>query len=193
MTADLADGLLLTPPEKRFLREVALRSVEAAARDLPGLAPRELAASLDIDLEPRLSTPRGAFVTLTMAGRLRGCIGEIEGRRPLVDAVAENGRNAAVKDPRFPPVSSDELETIEIEVSALTPLEAVDGPSEIVIGRHGVVLVKGPRRAVFLPQVAPEQGWDRDTTLTQLALKAGLGPDQWRQDTEFLVFEAEVF
>ena len=142
---------------------------------------------------PVFQENRGVFVTLHWAGRLRGCIGEIEGRRPLVDAVAENGRNAAVRDPRFPPVSSGELETIEIEVSALTPIEAVAGPSEIVMGGHGVVLVKGPRRAVVLPQVAPEQGWDLDTTLTHLALKAGLGPDQWRQDTEFLVFEAEVF
>jgi AMMECR1 domain-containing protein len=75
----------------------------------------------------------------------------------------------------------------------LTSLVPVAGPEEIVIGRHGIVLSKGGRKSVFLPQVAPEQGWDRETTLTHLALKAGLGPDAWREGCEFLVFEADVF
>jgi uncharacterized protein (TIGR00296 family) len=89
-------------------------------------------------------------------------------------------------------VSADELPEIQVEVSALTPLRDVDGPDAIVIGRHGIVLEQAGRRAVFLPQVAPEQGWDLPTTLTQLALKAGLAPDAWRRDCRFQVFEAEI-
>jgi AmmeMemoRadiSam system protein A len=186
----------LTEPERDFLRDVARWAVEAAAHDRPPLDPAglaELAADEGIDLEPRLNSHRGAFVTLTVGGRLRGCIGYIEGFKPLVEAVADNGRSAAVRDPRFAPVSQAELPEIQIEISALTPLEPVPGPGDIAIGKHGVVLVKDGHRAVFLPQVAPEQGWDRDTTLTHLALKAGLEPDAWRQETEFLVFEADVF
>ena len=196
MTDDTAGALGLLDEEKTFLRDVAQRAVEAAARGRPGLDPAGLAAlavEAGIDLDPRLNSHRGAFVTLTTAGQLRGCIGYIEGIKPLVEAVADNGRSAAVGDPRFAPVTSGELPDIQIEVSALTPMEPVAGPGDIIIGRHGVILVKGGRRAVFLPQVAPEQGWDRDTTLTHLALKAGLEADAWRQGAEFLVFEADVF
>ena len=131
-------------------------------------------------------------MTLTRDGRLRGCIGYIEGIKPLVEAVVDNAASAATGDPRFPPVGEDELADLHVEVSALTPLRPVDGPGEIEIGRHGIVLAKAGRQAVFLPQVAPEQGWDRDTTLENLALKAGLPTDAWRQDCRFQVFEAEI-
>ena len=193
MTDDAQPTLRLNDEERRFLRDLARHAVEAAVRNQAAPDPRTLATGMGIDLSPSLTAHLGAFVTLTAAGRLRGCIGYIEGVKPLMDAVADNGRSAAVEDPRFSPVSVAELAEIHIEVSALTPLVPVAGPEEIVIGRHGMVLVKEDRRAVFLPQVAPEQGWDRDTTLTHLALKAGLEPDAWRQDTEFLVFEADVF
>lgn len=193
MTDDTQTALRLNDEERRFLRDVARHAVEAAVRNQAAPDPRTLAAKTGIDPSPRLTAHLGAFVTLTVAGRLRGCIGYIEGVKPLMDAVADNGRSAAVTDPRFSPVSVAELAEIHIEVSVLTPMVPVAGPEEIVIGRHGVVLVKESRRAVFLPQVAPEQGWDRDTTLTHLALKAGLEPDAWRQGTEFLVFEADVF
>lgn len=179
--------------ERDFLRQVARHAVAAAVRNQPPPDIGALAIEAGIDLSPRLTAHRGAFVTLTQEGRLRGCIGYIEGIKPLVDTVADNGRSAAVGDPRFRPVTDEELANIHLEVSALTPLVPVSGPEEIVIGRHGVVLAKNGRRAVFLPQVAPEQGWDRDTTLTHLSVKAGLDPDGWRQGAEFLVFEAEVF
>jgi AmmeMemoRadiSam system protein A len=193
MADETAASLKLEDREKAFLREVARQAVTAAVRDLPPPDTRRLASAAGIDLAPRLTARRGAFVTLTRAGNLRGCIGYIEGIKPLAEAVADNGRSAAIGDPRFPPVSVEELAEIHIEVSALTPLVPVTGPEEIVLGRHGVVLVKDGRRAVFLPQVAPEQGWDRDTTLSQLSLKAGLAQDAWRQGAEFLVFEADVF
>jgi AmmeMemoRadiSam system protein A len=193
MTDDHGPIGLLNDEEKKFLHLVARQAVEAAAKNLDGPDPMALATEAGIKVGRRLTDHRGAFVTLTRDGRLRGCIGYIEGIKPLMDAVADNGRSAAVRDSRFAPVTSGELAEIHIEISALTPLVPVTGPEEIIIGRHGVVLAKQGRRAVFLPQVAPEQGWDRDTTLTHLSQKAGLGPDSWRQGAKFLVFEAEVF
>ncbi len=183
----------LTTEERGFLRELARQWVEAAAAGRPGPEPRQLAADLNLVPGPALLENRGAFVTLTRGGALRGCIGYIEGIKPLLDAVAENAASAAVRDPRFPPVTPDELPALELEISALSPLQQVDGPDDIIIGTHGILLDRGGRRAVFLPQVAVEQGWDLKTTLSHLALKAGLAPDAWRQGATFRVFTAEVF
>lgn len=183
----------LLPAERAFLRELARLAFVAAVSGSPPPDPYALAAGAGLPLAPRLDAPRGAFVTLTLDGRLRGCIGVIEGVLPLVQAVADNAAAAAVDDPRFRPVSPPELPRLEFEVSALTPLRRVAGPAEIEIGRHGILLSRRGRRAVFLPQVAPAEGWDLETTLTQLALKAGLAPDGWRQDAVFQVFEADVF
>ena len=105
-----------------------------------------------------LGEPRGVFVTLTRDGALRGCIGSLVGRLPLVEAVRESGRNAAVGDPRFPPVGPGELDGLELEVSVLSPLTDVAGPEDIDVGRHGVLLTRGGRQAVFLPQVATRTG-----------------------------------
>jgi AmmeMemoRadiSam system protein A len=187
------DNDRLTPAEQMFLRDLAWSVVTAAVRRLSAPDPRAMAAAAGLDLAPRLSTPRGAFVTLHRDGRLRGCLGHIEGTLPLVETVAHNARAAALADPRFAPVLPVELAGLELEISALTPLQAVAGPEAIVIGRHGIVLAKGRHRAVFLPQVAIEQGWDRATTLSQLALKAGLTAGDWRTGAHYQVFEAEVF
>jgi len=183
----------LAPDERTFLRDLAWAAVRAAVTGAPLPEPAAFAAAAGRELGPRLTALRGAFVTLTGRGMLRGCIGVIEGRLPLAATVVENGRAAALDDPRFPPVQESELAGLELEISALSPLAPVAGPGEIKVGRHGVLLAAGGRRAVFLPQVAPEQGWDRDTMLTQLALKAGLSPDAWRRDASFEVFTAEVF
>jgi AmmeMemoRadiSam system protein B/AmmeMemoRadiSam system protein A len=182
----------LTPAERAFLVELATRAVDAAVRGHAAPDPAALAARAGLALSPRLDACRGAFVTLTSDGMLRGCIGYIEGVGSLADAVVDNGRAAALRDPRFDPVTEGELPHLAVEVSALTPLRPVDGPDDIEIGRHGIVLSRGGRRAVFLPQVAPEQGWDRDTTLRHLALKAGLPADAWREGCRFHVFEAEI-
>jgi AmmeMemoRadiSam system protein B/AmmeMemoRadiSam system protein A len=135
----------------------------------------------------------GAFVTLHKFGQLRGCIGEIYPRRPLIQAVTDHALNAAFKDSRFPQLRRDELQDITIEISALSPPVPVESYREIELGRHGIVLNKKRRSAVFLPQVATEQGWDLETTLEQLALKAGLASNDWKTDCEFHVFEALVF
>ncbi|MFH2052069.1 MAG: AmmeMemoRadiSam system protein A [bacterium] len=183
----------LTPADKAFLRELASRAVAAAATGLPAPDPDRVAADTGFVIGPALRRERGAFVTLTSGGQLRGCIGSIEGFEPLVQAVVENAANAAVGDPRFEPVGAGELGHLELEISALTPLTPVPGPEAIEIGRHGIVLEHSGRRSVFLPQVASEQGWDLETTLDHLSLKAGLGRDAWRQGARFQVFAAEVF
>jgi AmmeMemoRadiSam system protein B/AmmeMemoRadiSam system protein A len=146
-----------------------------------------------------LVMPAGAFVTVNNTGRkarsegrLRACMGVMDAQQPLVDAVVQAALWAA-NDPRFPPLGLDELEGVEIEVSVLSPMRSVRSPRFIRLGEHGVVLAKDGRRAVFLPQVANEQGWNRDTMLDQLSLKAGLPKKAWQHGATFEVFTAQVF
>lgn len=137
-------------------------------------------------LPPRLNGSLGCFVTLTQQGQLRGCIGNVEPRWPLWRAVVENTRVAATQDARFPPVAAEELDTIEIEISVLSPPELVrfrspqDLLDQLEPGRDGVLLRLGDRRATYLPQVW-EKLPDKIRFLSQLALKAGVGPDDWRR------------
>lgn len=135
----------------------------------------------------------GVFVTLKKHGDLRGCIGSIVGTEPLFQGVIRNTVNAASHDPRFQPMTETEEPQVEIEVSVLTPLKEVAGPQDILVGRDGVVLEKDGRRAVFLPQVAPEQGWDVPTMLAHLSRKAGLPSDAWKSGARFETFQAHVF
>lgn len=153
----------------------------------------------DNPVEGALAAPAGAFVTLhntgervRKEGRLRACMGMMSAREPVVDAVVHAAESAA-HDPRFPELRLAELAEVELEVSVLSPLEEVASPASIVVGKHGVVLSKGGRSAVFLPQVATEQGWDRDTMLDHLAVKAGLPRDAWHHGATFDVFTAQVF
>lgn len=126
-------------------------------------------------------------------GQLRGCIGHLADDAPLVPLVGRMALQAALDDPRFAPVNAEELAAIRIEISVLSPLRPVRGPADIEPGRDGVVLTKNGRSAVFLPQVAKQQGWDREQLLTALALKAGLPGDAWRTGTEFQTFGADYF
>ena len=135
----------------------------------------------------------GVFVTLKKHGRLRGCIGNIFPVQPLWKGIMARAVSAAIADPRFPRVRPAELAQLHVEISVLTPPKTVPGPSDIVIGRHGIYLIKGRYRAVYLPQVAPEQGWNLTQTLTHLSRKARLPPNGWRQGATFRVFEAQVF
>jgi AmmeMemoRadiSam system protein B/AmmeMemoRadiSam system protein A len=138
--------------------------------------------------------PYGVFVTLKKDGALRGCIGHIFPIQPLWRDIRDNAIAAAVRDGRFTPVAAEELDELQLEISVLTHPAAIPGPHDFEVGRHGVVLEARGRRAVFLPQVAPEQGWDRATTLSHLARKAGLSIDVWRTPAARLsVFEAQVF
>ncbi|MDD3119203.1 MAG: AmmeMemoRadiSam system protein A, partial [Victivallales bacterium] len=119
---------------------------------------------------------------------------EIIARRPLYQAVIEQAINAAFRDPRFPSVTPGELKRLDIEISVLTPPVPVKNWRDIVLGRDGVILRRGARSAVYLPQVATEQGWTLEQMLDNLSLKAGLDEKAWREDdTTFAVFQAEVF
>jgi AmmeMemoRadiSam system protein A len=149
-------------------------------------------ASPAID-ERWLSRRGGAFVTLQLGGRLRGCIGCLESDRLLARVTARCAVAACSTDPRFPPVTSSELAQIEIELSILGPLEPIIGPDDIEIGCHGLFVEKGSRRGLLLPQVATEWRWNRETFLAQTCRKAGLPLDGWKKDTLLWRFEAEVF
>ncbi|MBR4251513.1 MAG: AmmeMemoRadiSam system protein B [Kiritimatiellae bacterium] len=180
----------LAPDDKHTLLTLARTVIDEA---LHGDALAEL-DDMSLPLTPALRERRGAFVTLTIDGELRGCIGEILPRRPLVRVVADHALSAAFEDPRFPPLTAAEWPSVRIEISALTPPRPVDSWHDIQIGRHGMTLSLHGRMAVFLPQVAPEQGWDLETTLTHLSRKAGLPADAWRDPAcRFSVFEADVF
>jgi len=150
-------------------------------------------AELGIEISNTLKEPRAAFVTLKKAGRLRGCIGDIFPCRPLYKSVLLNAINAAFADRRFAPLQKDEFNDTTIEISALTRPKSVPSSDRIRIGTDGIVLDKAGRSAVFLPQVAGEQGWDLSETLTQLSIKAGLAADDWKEGAGFLVFQADVF
>jgi len=143
--------------------------------------------------DPELQEKRGAFVTLTKRGQLRGCIGLIEPSRPLCQAVIDMARSAALEDPRFAPVEPSELDEIHLEISVLGPLKPVSGASEVQVGKHGLMIRKQLRSGLLLPQVAAERNWTRTEFLQQTCIKAGLLPDEWQQDAEISVFTADVF
>lgn len=167
------------------LLAIARAAVEDAVAQRP---PRPAALS-----EPPPAT--GVFVTLTKDGELRGCIGTLECRRPLVDEIVRVAVSAAREDPRFPPVTPAELPELRLELSVLGPLERIDpsDPDAIAIGRHGLVVEQGWRRGLLLPQVAPEWGWDREEFLAHTCRKAGLAIDAWRRGADVYRFEADVF
>jgi len=137
---------------------------------------------------------RGAFVTLSLDGALRGCIGHVIGSEPLWSSVRSNAINAAFRDPRFSPLTDEEFGSIEIEVSALTPLWTVSSPGEITIGRDGLIIERGIHRGLLLPQVAERYGWTPEEFLDQTCRKAGMAPGCWRkEDAEVSAFSADVF
>lgn len=174
-----------TSEERAALLELARASLEGAVlRQRPGRS---------VPPSERLSQPRGAFVTLTLGGELRGCIGYIRAVKPLWTAVAEMAVQAGLHDPRFMPVTQAELPSLEYEISVLTPMERVEQPEQIEVGRDGLMIVKGMYSGLLLPQVATEYGWDRETFLEQTCLKAGLSPQAWRQGADIYRFSATVF
>ncbi|HEY4612614.1 MAG TPA: AmmeMemoRadiSam system protein A, partial [Bacteroidota bacterium] len=124
-----------------------------------------------------LQEPRGVFVTLRMGGELRGCIGYVEPRLPLGNAVQEVSQKAAFEDPRFAPITLEELSVVEVEISVLSPIERVTDINEIEVNKHGLVIDAGFTRGLLLPQVATEYHWDREQFLRHTAIKAGLPPE----------------
>jgi AmmeMemoRadiSam system protein A len=171
------------PDERRMLLQIAHESILALAegRDVSFPVP-----------SPHLAEPRGVFTTIYSDGKLRGCVGFPTPTLSLFKAVAETARAAASEDPRFAPVSLVEVRTVRISISILSPLSSTT-PSEVEIGRHGLVISQGTRRGLLLPQVPVEHGWDRNTFLDQTCLKAGLPHDAWRTGAHIEAFTAEVF
>lgn len=171
--------------DRRFLLALARETIRSRlqGRPLPASEPRP---------GPLLEL-RGAFVTLKIDHRLRGCIGHVIGFVPLWQAVRDNAIAAAFEDPRFDPLQADELARVRIEVSVLTPLVQVSA-EDVRVGRDGILIERGTSRGLLLPQVAVENGWDRENFLDHTCRKAGLDPGCWRHpDTVISTFSAEVF
>lgn len=178
---------------------------EAQKRDLLRLVRNSIAAYLAKLPLPLAEVPSlndfhaGVFVSLHMGERLRGCIGYVEGSRPLLEVLQETAISAASRDPRFEPLSADELPQVEIEISVLSPLRKIASPAEIVPGKHGVMVRLGHHQGLLLPQVAMHYNWDAspagiETFLEHVCQKAGLPAEGWEDpNTEIFVFEAEVF
>jgi AmmeMemoRadiSam system protein A len=175
----------LSPAERAALLGVA----RAAIRHHLGLGP---APTLP-EAGP-LGEPRGAFVTLHVRGELRGCIGSFSGAGTLARTVAEMAVAAASRDPRFPPLAAEELDDLDVRISALGPTRPMGDPSELRVGRDGLVVRRGWHRGTLLPVVAVENGWDAPTFLARACLKAGLHPGAWREpDATVELFGAEEF
>lgn len=175
----------LTESEKEFLLSHARKTIHQflATQTLP----------LARNLLSRLNFKQGAFVTLKKGGMLRGCIGNIFPKEELGRTVGRAAFGAAFQDPRFHPVEHEEVKDLEIEISVLTPLKPVAAADQIVTGRDGVLLQKDGRSAVFLPQVAPENNWNRAEMLDNLCVKAGLPGGCWKNDATMHIFQADVF
>lgn len=176
----------LTPSQKKRLIEIARQSVESVVRGAspPGLTPQD---------DEALGAPGAAFVTLKRGGQLRGCIGQVEARLPLWRCVREMAQAAALQDPRFVPVDPGELAELDYEISVLFPMQRVENVEEIVVGRDGLMIEKGGRRGLLLPQVPVEWGWDRETFLDQTARKAGLPAHAWREGATIYRFQGIIF
>lgn len=174
--------------EKRELLKIARSVIENR------LAGGGLSEAEPIDISDVFKEMRGVFVSLHRRGRLRGCIGCIEGRKPLLQTVKEMAGAAAFQDPRFPPLGPDELKDLDIEISVLTPLREISDINEITVGTHGLLMEKGRSCGLLLPQVAVEWGWDRTKFLEETCRKAGLPPSSWREKgTKIYIFSADVF
>ncbi len=160
---------------QRLLLRWAREAIAAAVGGAP--APRVREA----DLTDELRSPHAAFVTLTLDGRLRGCIGRLDYHRPLWENVLTAAAAAALDDPRFPPVSAEELEDLTIEISVLDVPVDLGDPGAFDPVRQGIIVERGFRRGLFLPGVGPDAGWDREQTLAAVCRKAGLPSGAWRE------------
>ncbi len=173
----------LTAEERSVLLRIAHASIEAQAhgRTFAPAAP----------MAP-LAEQRGVFTTIYLRKKLRGCVGYITAVAPLYLAVAETARAAAFEDTRFTPVRAEEAGELEVSLSVLSLPREIN-PSDVEIGRHGLLISQHGRRGLLLPQVATEHGWDREMFLRETCYKAGLPPDAWEHGARVEAFTAEVF
>ncbi len=177
----------LSAEEKKYLLDLAKKSVDSAVRK------NKIIDCTDGGFKD-LSLDRGAFVTLTIQGQLRGCIGYTSPIQSLYTTVRDVAFQAALHDPRFPAVNEKELPKLNYEISVLSPLRRVIDINNIEIGKHGLLIKKGRNEGLLLPQVASDYNWDRQTFLQQTCHKAGLPTEAWKdKDTDIFYFSALVF
>ena len=174
---------MIEPPDRQQLLQLARESIAAYLTGLPV----PVASG-----SPIMERRAGVFVSLHKGRTLRGCIGHIEPDQQLSRAIPNAAIAAASSDPRFAPMTAEELADVHIELSILGPLERIGRPGDIEVGRHGLLVERGWSRGLLLPQVAVEWGWDAEAFLSQTCHKAGLPPDAWKTATVWR-FEAEVF
>lgn len=180
----------LAKRQEKLLLEIARKAMTAAVERKPSVG--------NLPEDKELHEPGGAFVTLQIVTahgglRLRGCIGQLPGRDPLIEVVAHCAGLAALEDPRFPPVAPEELADIQIEISVLSLPQDI-GPQDIVPGKHGLLVSRGWERGVLLPQVATQFGWSGVRFLEETCVKAGFEQHAWKDPaTRVQAFTAEVF
>jgi len=176
----------LEPEDKTFLLQGVRKTIEnvVLSRARPVLTNHK-----DVFREER-----GAFVSLHLKRALRGCIGYIESNKTLVETLLDAAEGAAVRDPRFAPVSAKELSQLEIEISVLSIPRRIQFADEIEVGIHGIIVESGNRKGILLPQVATEWAWGREEFLGQTCRKAGLDPECWKDGKAVIqIFSADIF
>ena len=169
-------------------QQVLLRIAREAVRSHLGDPPLQIPKTSDA-----LSEPCGVFVSIHREAQLRGCIGRIESKSPLYETTAECAVSAAVSDPRFPPVTIEELQALSFEISVLSVPEKIVSLDLLEVGRHGLMVEKDGKRGLLLPQVAVHYGWDRFEFVSQTCVKAGLPPEAWKAGGQVFAFDALVF
>jgi len=182
----------LDTAELRRLHALAVLGIRRAVLGNAQVPDEEILAAV-ADLPPALERRSGAFVTLWRNGALRGCVGRAGDELPLYAAVMQSGFDAARKDHRFTPLRTDELDGLDVDVNVLSPPRPIDGIDELHLGEHGVTLSRDGHFALYLPEVAPSMGWDKETNLSELAVKAGLPRDAWRDGAELEVFTSTEY
>jgi AmmeMemoRadiSam system protein A len=175
--------------EKELLLGIARSTIESYIqnRSIPDVDPKTLT--------PTLKTGCGAFVTLKKQGELRGCIGRFDSEEPLYRIVQMMAAAAATQDYRFAPVKLPEMQSIDIEISVLTPMQRIYSLTDLILGKHGIYIKKKMNSGTFLPQVATETGWSKEEFVGHCAQdKMGIGYNGWKDaDTELYTYEALVF
>jgi len=179
-------SMQLSEKQKELLLDIARKTIENLTNGKP-------LPDFNID-DSLLNAKCGAFVTIHSRGNLRGCIGNIIGHSSLWETVRKMAFEAASNDPRFPPVTADELEKIDIEISVISPFKKIDNIEQIQVGQHGIFLKQGYNQGLLLPQVATEYDWGRKEFIEHTCMKAGLNKDCYRNEKcEIYIFSATVF
>lgn len=188
-STEFIEGVIMNEEQKKVLLKVAADTVKAVIKNEPVSTPESD--------DPQLNEHCGCFVTLKSKGRLRGCIGQFTSESPLIELVAEMAKASATGDPRFfdDPITPDELENLDVEISVLSPLQRTDDPLSLRLGIDGIYIKRGYASGCFLPQVATEAGWSKEEFLSYCCShKAGLPANAWKsQSTEVYLFTADVF